>query len=130
LAEVKKAAGSPKAQLFANTEVDVDGDTIVVEFAQDQSLARELADKQEVREALKHGITSVMGAAAPFRFQVGRGPVQPPAPEPPASEPVAVAPAAVPASAPVQEGTPSEGSGGDAVEAMLLNDFGAEVVEE
>ncbi len=77
LAEVKKRQAS-KAHLFINSEVDVDGDAVVVEFPADQRVTMNLASKQETHEMLVEAVASVLGRRVPVRFQLGRGAVRPP----------------------------------------------------
>lgn len=110
VAELRKRAGAPKAQLLAHTEADADGDTLVVEFAQDHGVAMDLASKPAVMDSIREAVSEVLGHVVPVRFQLGRGPVRPAEPSP--------------------EAPPSEGDGEMSAEDLLIRDFGAEVVEE
>jgi hypothetical protein len=77
LAEVKKAKPT-RAYIFANTEVDTgdEGTVVVVEFPADQKFTMDLAADQDTRQLLANALKVVLGATPPFRYQLGRGPVQ------------------------------------------------------
>lgn len=72
LAEFRKLKPS-RAGAFANTEVDVDGSTLVIEFPADAAL--QVPSQPETREVLCRALGVVLGAVPPFRYQQGRGAV-------------------------------------------------------
>jgi DNA polymerase III subunit gamma/tau len=74
LAEIKKLKPG-RAQLFSTAEVDIDldGETLVVEFPAEQSFSIQLAEEPEARELLQRAIASALGFAVPVRYQLGRG---------------------------------------------------------
>jgi len=78
LIEIKKKRPA-RAQLFATVEVDVDpdGPTLVIEFPEDQAFSLQIAEEPEMRDLLRASLARVLGAAPPFRFQLGRGAVRP-----------------------------------------------------
>ncbi|PKQ10310.1 MAG: hypothetical protein CVT69_00465 [Actinobacteria bacterium HGW-Actinobacteria-9] len=72
LAEFRKLKPS-RAGAFANTEVDVDGATMVIEFPADAALV--VPSQPETREVLSRAMGIVLGGVPPFRYQQGRGAV-------------------------------------------------------
>ncbi|MHB9004694.1 MAG: DNA polymerase III subunit gamma/tau [Coriobacteriia bacterium] len=72
LAEFRKLRPS-RAGAFTNTEVDVDGSTLVIEFPADAALV--VPSQPETREVLGRALGVVLGAVPPFRYQQGRGAV-------------------------------------------------------
>ena len=150
LMEIKKLRPARSSQ-FADIEVDIDRDgiTLVLEFPADQSFAMELAEEPEMRDMLKIALAAVLGSAPPFRMQLGRGAVQdvaaPPAhsghpadvadvphlpaedyDEGPEPEYYETAPGVVEPSAPAAAGRGPQ----TAVERLLLNELGGEIVAE
>lgn len=142
VAEVKKVKPT-RATSFAGVEVDVDpdGETLVVEFAADQSFQLRLAEDPESRDLLGNALTKVFGHSMPFRYQLGRGAIRPekqaaaapvpsanPAHEPAAEAAVPVDVPAAPTPTPFQPDPPAFASTpGDELNSVL--DFlGAEVV--
>jgi len=87
LIEIKKLRPA-RASQFSDIEVDVDvdGETLVLEFPADAGFGMQLADEPEMRDMLKSALAAVLGFSPPFRYQLGRGAVRPsgdrPAPEP------------------------------------------------
>ncbi len=77
LAEARKAKAS-RATFFANTEIDVDEDSVtaVVEFPSDAQFTMEQAQAPETRDLLDRAFGTVLGFRPPVRFQLGRGPVR------------------------------------------------------
>ncbi len=88
LAEIRKAKPT-RAHMFATVDVDVDSDgkTLVLEFPVGQEFQFELAQDDENRALLRSALAAVLGAAPPFRFQLGRGKVRPAEPQAPDREP-------------------------------------------
>ncbi|MDO9108624.1 MAG: hypothetical protein Q7U89_06485, partial [Coriobacteriia bacterium] len=134
LAEFRRIKPS-RAGGFASTEVDIDPDgaTMVVEFPADQSIA--IVSAPETREVLGTALAKVLGSIPPYRFQQGRGAVQPiVSAEPAAHVDVAIpvvdetlsyntpqAVVSVPAAAPAEE---------HSIEHLLMTELGAEMVAE
>jgi DNA polymerase-3 subunit gamma/tau len=138
VAEVKRGSAS-KSFLFTNTEVDVDGDAIVVEFPGDQRLAMEKAGESDTMQMLRAGVAAVLGAETDLRFQLGRGPVEPAEPETQPADPTDEASPGTQADTSGSEdgpevGRPPEQPGDDDVQSalgdMLMRDLGAQPVEE
>jgi DNA polymerase-3 subunit gamma/tau len=79
LVEIKKLRPA-RASQYGDVEVDVDtdGTTLVLEFPNDQSFARDMAEEPEMRDMLKMALAAVLGSAPPVRLQLGRGSVRPP----------------------------------------------------
>ncbi len=75
VAEVKKRRNAT-AQLFSAAAVDVDGDTLVVEFPADQKVTKEIAEGAEVVQMLRQAVHHVLGVKPPVRYQLGRGSVK------------------------------------------------------
>ncbi|MFA5843877.1 MAG: DNA polymerase III subunit gamma/tau [Coriobacteriia bacterium] len=105
LAEVKRLRPA-RSSLFDGTEVDVDGDTLVVEFASDAGAVMALAGEQETLQLLRTCVEAVLGLDPPIEYQAGRGGIHPSAEE-------------VPAAAPADDAA-----------RMLIDELGAEVVAE
>ena len=70
--EVKPAT----SKLFMNTVADLDGDTVVVEFAPDARVFKKMAEDQEVTAILREAIAAVLGWHVGLRYQLGRGEVR------------------------------------------------------
>jgi DNA polymerase III subunit gamma/tau len=97
------------SKLFLETEADLDGDTVVVEFDPGRRVLVRNAEEQDVVALLRDSIHDVLGWHVSIRYQLGRGAVRPPEDDaPPADPPVLV----------------SDGS----LERMLIEGLGAEVV--
>ena len=138
--------------MFATVDVDVDsdGETLVLEFPEGQEFQMELANDDDNRALLRGALAAAMGAAPPFRYQLGRGKVRPaedakPAPAPAHRDPEFVAaPAAVtePADAPEFDDStrervaksghdePDDDAPVDDIDRLLSEQFGAKVVAE
>ena len=116
------------SKAFLDTEVDLDGDTVVVEFAADRRTPMRAADDAETKALLRQCIHRVTGAEVAVRYQLGRGVVRP--------DEQGQAPAAWTAGPPVPEAAPSAGgyasTGSEApdTERMLIDSLGAEVIIE
>jgi DNA polymerase-3 subunit gamma/tau len=132
LAEVKKAKPT-RAHIFANTEVDVgdEGTVLVVEFPADQKFTMDLAAATDTRHLLANAMGVVLGAVPPFRYQLGRGAVQPIASET-APERTDTPPATVADETTTEAGSvdSSERSAEEELERKLMLELGANLVAE
>jgi hypothetical protein len=118
-----------RSHLFDSSEIEVVGDSLVVEFAKDQRFALELASDPETVQLLRRSISSVLGVTPPVEFRLGRSggstaPAAAPASTP--APPAAVVSDAI--EAPVA--TPLAAEDPAALERMLIDELGAEVVSE
>lgn len=128
IAEVKRVKPT-RAQLFMNTEVDIDaqGVSIVIEFPLDQKFTMDMAQNPENRQLLQQAFTRVLESTPPFRFQLGRGPVQPTVPGPRTE----VAHARPATGGDETDTAPSAAeTGDDDIDSILMNEFGAEMIAE
>jgi len=139
LAELKKVKAS-RSHLFNGTEVEVADDALVVEFPADQSFSMGIAAEPETVTVLKRCVTAVLGIEPPIEFRLGRAGASKsrPAVSPPPSAPAAAIPP-VPAEEPAVEKAPSAeaapagtaaGASVDDLEASIIAELGAEVVED
>jgi hypothetical protein len=64
------------ANALLDTEVDVDGDVLVVEFAPNRRTPMKAASEQDAVALLRDCVRSVTGATMAVRFQMGRGAVR------------------------------------------------------
>jgi hypothetical protein len=108
-----KAVRPMASKALLDTEVDLDGDVLVVEFAPTRRVPMKAASEQDALALLRESVLRVTGANLAVRFQVGRGVVQheEPSADLPPDPDAAAAPAA-----------------GDAAQA-LIDGLGAEVVD-
>ena len=134
LVELRKIKPS-RAGGFSGTEVDIDPDgvTLVVEFPADQALA--IVGAPESREYLAQALAKVLGSVPPYRFQQGRGPVQPiatPVPEPHVDAPIPVVDESVSPTTPaaVISVPPAESADETDIDHILMTELGAEMVAE
>jgi len=134
LVELRKIKPS-RAGGFSGTEVDVDPDgaTLVVEFPADQALA--IVGSPESREYLAQALAKILGSVPPYRFQQGRGPVQPiaaPVPEPHVDAPIPVVDETVSPTTPaaVISVPPAESADDADIDHILMTELGAEMVAE
>lgn len=133
LVELRKIKPS-RAGGFSGTEVDVDADgsTMVIEFPADQALA--IVGSPESREVLATAMARVLGSVPPYRFQQGRGPVQPieaPEPEPHVDAPVPVVDETVSPTTPAAViSVPAAAAPEDEIDMLLMTELGAEMVAE
>lgn len=134
-AEIKRLRPS-RAQLFNMSEVEVEGELLLIEFPKDQSLALDLASDPETMQLLRNSIAAVLGVTPPLQFRLGRegsssagakpasrpAPVKQPevAPAPAATVEVVAAPAPAPADAAIHAD----------MERMVIDELGAEIVAE
>jgi hypothetical protein len=103
------------SKLFLETEADLDGDTVVVEFDRNRRVLVKAAEEQDVVALLRDSIRDVLGWHVSIRYQLGRGAVRPPDDDPAGS--------GVP-SDPVAAPVADDGS----LDRMLIEGLGAEVV--
>ena len=102
-----KEARPAASKLFLETEADLDGDTVVVEFDPSRKVLVRNAEEQDVVALLRDSIRDVLGWHVGVRYQLGRGAVRP----------IDVDPPAVPADP-------------DSLDRLLIDGLGAEVVSE
>jgi hypothetical protein len=104
------------SKLFLETEADVDGDTVVVEFDPSRRVLVRAAEEQDVVALLRDSVRDVLGWHVAIRYQLGRGAVRPLGDDPPdpgvESEPAA----------------PTPGSDDGSLDRILIDGLGAEVV--
>ena len=137
LAEFKKLKPS-RSHSFNGTEVEVEGDTLVVEFPADQKVIMDLVSDSETIALLRRSVSAVLGVDPPVEYRLGRAGRSNAAPAP---APV-VAPSAP---APVSPAPSADASGGSAstsdglsmppadtadLEASVIAALGAEVLED
>jgi DNA polymerase-3 subunit gamma/tau len=123
-----KVARPMASKAFLDTEVDLDGDTVVVEFAADRRTPMRAADDAETKALLRECINRVTGADVAVRYQLGRGVVRPDEGAPAAAATAVATPAL--AKAPPAGGAEAHRPGGQDVERMLIDSLGAEVIIE
>ena len=133
-----KAASPAKSKLFLNTDVEPDGDTVVVAFNPDFEMNMKIAKSADTVALLRDSIESVLGVKMAVRYQLGRGGVRPPEPEPhaparsqvetPAPVPAAPAPPAHIESPVTPQPAAPAAPAGD-VGRALMDVFGADVVQ-
>jgi len=131
LAEFKKLKAS-RSYLFANTDVDVDGDELVVEFSPDAKPLMEIAQEADTLALLRRAMGAVLGMQPPVRFQLGRGRVQ--RAQPQQAQPATHAEVRSPD--PIDGEQPAGGEHGPAEDAhaaaerALIDELGAELIHE
>ena len=134
-AEIKRLRPS-RAQLFNMSEVEVEGELLVIEFPKDQSFALDLASDPETMQLLRKGIAAVLGVTPPVEFRLGRegsssagtksasGPAPVAQPEAPPVPVAIVEDVAAPAAEPADAATHAD------MERMVIDELGAEIVAE
>ncbi len=115
--EVKRSRPAA-SKLFLETEADIDGDTVVVEFDPSRKVLVRRAEEQDIVAALRDAIRDVLGWHVAIRYQLGRGAVRPQDDDDP---PVPGSPPAPIVDAPDQ-------TDADALGRMLIEGLGAEEV--
>jgi hypothetical protein len=110
-----KAVRPAASKLFLDTEADVDGDTVVVEFDPSRKILVRRAEEQDVVALLRDAIRDVLGWHVGIRYQLGRGAVR-------RGEPDVSAAGVPPVPAAQAAGD------GDALDRMFLEGLGAEIV--
>ena len=73
--EVKRVRPAA-SKLFMDTEADIDGDTVVVEFDPSRRVLVRAAEEQDVVALLRDSIRIVLGWHVGIRYQLGRGAVR------------------------------------------------------
>jgi len=106
------------SKLFLETEADIDGDTVVVEFDPSRKVLVRRAEEQDIVAALRDAIRDVLGWHVAIRYQLGRGAVRPQDDDDP---PVPGLPPAPIVDAPDQ-------TDADALGRLLMEGLGAEEV--
>ncbi|MCE5203981.1 MAG: hypothetical protein LLG24_07215, partial [Actinomycetia bacterium] len=132
VAEFKKLKPS-RSHLFDSTELEVVADTVVIEFPREQGFAIELARKPETLEVLRRSIFSVLKIQPPIEFRLGREGVSTLDATAAADTTTAgAAPEAVPSvpTAPLDAKSTAASQTSVDVEARLINELGAQIVEE
>ena len=119
LVKEKRPAAS---KLFLDTEADLDGDTVVVEFDPSRKVLVKRAEEQDVVALLRESIGHALGWKVGIRYQLGRGSVH-------HDDPVADSP--LPGPGHVQTSAiPEPASSPGDVDRALIEGLGAEVVAE
>jgi DNA polymerase III subunit gamma/tau len=112
------------SKVFLETEADVDGDTVVVEFAPNRKVLMRRAQEQDAVALLREAIGSVLGWHVAIRYQLGRGAVRPDEIPAPGRPPL-------PSGTHVETPTaPQPPAGPDELDRMLVEELGAEVIIE
>ena len=113
-----KVARPAASKLFLETEADIDGDTVVVEFDPSRKVLVRRAEEQDIVAALRDAIRDVLGWHVGIRYQLGRGAVRPQDDDDPTAPGLPPVPV-----------TDSPGhTDDDALGRMLIETFGAEEV--
>ncbi len=118
-----------RAHVWNGTEVEVDADTLVVEFPADQAFLMEgIAAEAETVLLLRRSLKAILGVDPEVRYRLGRSGGSSPAPVPK----VTVSAPAATATAPGPQPAPDTAGGVDhaRLEAQLIADLGAEVLED
>jgi DNA polymerase-3 subunit gamma/tau len=125
-----KARRPMVSKALLDTEVDLDGDVVVVEFAPDRRTPMKAASEPEAAALLRECIGRVTGARVAVRFQLGRGVVRHEQDDPAgAPVPVDAEVANDPDDPAAEQGHRVTSRAAD-VERMLIDGLGAEVVLE
>ncbi|HEY5433027.1 MAG TPA: DNA polymerase III subunit gamma/tau [Coriobacteriia bacterium] len=112
-----KLARPAASKLFLETEADIDGDTVVVEFDPSRKVLVRRAEEQDIVAALRDAIRDVLGWHVGIRYQLGRGAVRPQDDDPQA-----------PGLPPTPVADSPDRTDDDALGRMLIESFGAEEV--
>jgi len=107
------------SKMFMNTEADLDGDTIVVEFQPEARVFKSMAEDADVTALLRNSVQAVLGWHVAVRYQLGRGGVR--------AEDIDDGEPGVPASGGV---SPAVSGDQDSIDRMLSEGLGAQVVSE
>ena len=130
-----KVSSPAKSKLFLNTDVEPDGDTVVVAFNPDFEMNMRIAKSADTVALLRDSIESVLGVKMAVRYQLGRGGVRPPEkesqspakPRAEASTPATNRPAHVESPVTPEPAAPATPAGD--VGRALMDVFGADVVQ-
>ncbi len=128
-AEIRRLRPS-RAHLFDMSEVEVEGDLLVVEFPKDQRFALDLASDSDTLQLLRRSVGAVLGVTPPIEFRLGRQGAS--SAKRPRSTQAEAAPQAAEASAvvvPVAGTAPARCAGSNArdLERMLIDELGRRV---
>lgn len=132
LAEFKKLKPS-RSHSYNGTEVEVDGETLVVEFPADQRIIMDLVSDSETIGILRRSIAAVLGVELPVEYRLGRSGSSSKAPAIAAGTSV---PAPVPAGDPAGEPAPASAAeqipaeGAQDLEASVIAALGAQVIDD
>jgi hypothetical protein len=108
------------SKMFMNTEADLDGDTVVVEFQPEARVFKSMAEDADVTALLRNSIRAVLGWHVAIRYQLGRGSVR-------AEDSGDDEQAGVPAGA---GASPAASGDQESIDRMLSEGLGAQVVSE
>jgi len=114
------------SKLFLDTEPDVDGDTVVIEFDASRKVLVRRAEEEDVRALVRAAVRDILGWHVAIRYQLGRGAVRRSADDfefdgPEQAPPRPIAP-------PHPSATAAPDPDGDSIDRMLIEGLGAEVV--
>ena len=126
LAEFKKLKPS-RSHSYNGTEVEVEGDTLVVEFPADQKIIMDLVSDSETIALLRRSVSAVLGVEPPVEYRLGRSGGSSKASTPPVE--ASVATDAVPAPEPSATGV-SDGADAEDLEASVIAALGAQVIDD
>jgi len=118
-----------RAHVWNGTEVEVDADTLVVEFPADQAFLMEgIAAEAETFLLLRRSLTAILGVDPEVRYRLGRSGGSRPASAPPA--PVSAPSATVTPPGPQPAPDTADEVDHARLEAQVIADLGAEVLED
>jgi len=136
LAEFKKLKPS-RSHSYNGTEVEVEGETLIVEFPADQRVIMDLVSDSATIALLRRSISAVLGVEPPVEYRLGRsgGSSQTPAPAAEVQAAPAVAPAAPngdshEGAAPETTHTPVSADDARDLEASVIAALGAQVIDD
>jgi DNA polymerase-3 subunit gamma/tau len=112
------------SKLFMDTEPDVDGDTVVIEFDSSRKVLVRRAEEEDVRALVRSAVQDVLGWHVSIRYQLGRGAVRRNPDDYEFGPDEAEAPPIAPP--PVRDNPGNNDP--DALDRMLIEGLGAEVV--
>ncbi len=111
------------SKMFMDTEADVDGDTVVVEFRPEARVFKSMAEDAEVTALLRNSIQAVLGWHVAIRYQLGRGAVR-------AEDPDEVHPSSVAGGRNAPPTPPVQAADDDSLDRMFTEGLGAAIVNE
>ncbi len=118
-----KEAKPAVSKVFLETEPDVDGDTVVVEFPPDRKVPMKRAQEQDATALLRRAIGDVLGWHVAVRYQLGRGAVR-------ADESLSAVGSAPPSGTHVEKPGPAGTAEHDDLDRLLVEELGAEIISE
>lgn len=125
LAEFKKLKPS-RSHSYNGTEVEVDGETLIVEFPATQRVIMDLVSDSETIGLLRRSISAVLGVEPPVEYRLGRSGSSSQTPAAAVEEPGD--PPAVADPAPGADQAPSEDA--HDLEASVIAALGAQVIDD